>query len=134
MQPTAYLFFPGNCAEALKCYADVFGGEIIATMPASELPPEYPIPDDRKNWVLHATLKIGDGHLMASDDVFLDASPMAGCAVNVSLPSVEKAKAAFDALAQDGEIEMAFEPTFWAAGFGSLTDRFGIKWMIGTDE
>ena len=134
MQPSPYLFFNGNCAEAIAAYADIFGGRIEMTMLASEMPPEYPVPDDRKDWIMHASVRIGDGELMASDDVMGDAGPMSGCSVIVSLPTLNAAKAAFDKLAKDGEIEMAFEPTFWSAGFGTLTDRFGIRWMIGTDD
>jgi PhnB protein len=27
---------------------------------------------------------------------------------------------------------MAFAETFWSPGYGSLTDRFGIPWMVNT--
>ena len=37
-------------------------------------------------------------------------------------------------LADGGEIHMAFEPTFWGAGFGTLRDRFGTRWMVNCDE
>jgi len=43
-------------------------------------------------------------------------------------------QAAVDRLADGGTIEMPWAQTFWSAGFGTLTDRFGIKWMIGCDE
>jgi len=134
MKPSAYLFFNGNCAEAIAAYADIFAGEIVMTMPASDMPAEFPVPEDRKNWIMHATLRIGDGELMASDDVMGNSAPMAGCAVIVSLPTRDAAYTAFNRLAKGGMIQMAFEPTFWSKGFGTLTDRFGIKWMIGTDE
>ncbi len=134
MQPSPYVFFNGNCAEAIDAYADIFGGKIVMTMPASDMPPEYTVPEDRKDWIMHAAVQIGDGVLMASDDVTGEAGAMAGCSVIISLPSRDAAKAAFDRLAEGGETEMPFEATFWSSGFGTLTDRFGIKWMIGTDD
>ena len=134
MTPTPYLFFNGQCAEAVAAYAEIFGGEILAQLPASEMPSEYTVPDERKDWVMHATIKIGDGFLMASDSVMGEAAGMAGSSVMMSLPTVAEGKAAFDKLADGGEVEMAWAPTFWSAGFGTLTDRFGIKWMIGCDE
>ena len=33
-----------------------------------------------------------------------------------------------------GEVTMPWEPTFWSAGFGALRDKFGVGWMIGSDE
>jgi PhnB protein len=28
-------------------------------------------------------------------------------------------------------VVMPFGPTFWAKGFGMVTDRFGTPWMVG---
>ena len=133
MQPTPYLMFNGNCAEVMAAYAEIFGGtpEII---PASQMPPEIPVSEDRKGWVTHSSLKIGDGQLMASDNIFGTAAPMAGCSVMVSLATASEAQAVFTKLADGGTIGMPFAPTFWCAGFGTLTDRFGVHWMVGCDE
>ena len=134
MLPTPYLVFNGNCAEAIAAYADIFGGEVLDQMPASGMPPEYRVPEDRKGWIMHSRVRIGDGELMASDDIMGISSPMAGSSVMVSLPTAAEGKIAFDRLAEGGSVEMEWSPTFWAAGFGTLTDRYGIKWMIGCDE
>ncbi|ONF82281.1 hypothetical protein BXA16_09260 [Salmonella enterica subsp. enterica serovar Typhimurium] len=29
-----------------------------------------------------------------------------------------------------GQIEMDWQETFWAQGFGKVSDRFGVPWMI----
>ena len=29
-----------------------------------------------------------------------------------------------------GNIEMAWQETFWAHGFGKVTDKYGVPWMI----
>jgi len=128
-----YLFFNGTCREALRFYGEVFG-TTPEIMDASGMPPEYEVPEDRKGWVMHGHLAIGGGMLMASDNVTGTSPPMAGCAVQVNLPSAAEAKTVFDKLAEGGEITMPWTPTFWSAGFGTLTDRFGIPWMVGTDE
>ena len=36
----------------------------------------------------------------------------------------------FAALSAGGTVEMPLAPTFWSAGFGMVTDRFGTRWMI----
>ena len=63
-----------------------------------------------------------------------DAEAMSGCSVSLSLTTRDQAQSVYDRLAHGGEVQMPFAPTFWSAGFGTLTDRFGVKWMIGTDE
>ena len=40
------------------------------------------------------------------------------------------ADTAFNALAEDGQVQMPLQKTFWSPRFGMLTDRFGIGWMI----
>ncbi|WP_419907769.1 VOC family protein [Hoeflea sp.] len=134
MTPTPYLFFNGQCAEAIAAYAEIFGGEILEQMPASGMPPEIPVAEERKGWIMHSRMRIGDGELMASDNIMGESAQMDGSSVMLSFPTAAEGKAAFDQLAEGGEIQMAWEPTFWSAGFGTLTDRFGIRWMIGTDE
>ena len=44
MQPTPYLFFNGNCRDAIEAYVDILGAEIVSSMPASEMPPDFPVP------------------------------------------------------------------------------------------
>jgi len=40
MKINPYLMFQGNCEEAFKVYADVFGGKILAMMPHKGSPAE----------------------------------------------------------------------------------------------
>jgi PhnB protein len=37
-------------------------------------------------------------------------------------------------LAEDGKINMPFQKTFWSSGFGMAVDRFGIPWMVNTEQ
>jgi PhnB protein len=41
-----------------------------------------------------------------------------------------RAKRVFEALAVGGQVQMPFAKTFWAEGFGMLTDKFGVPWMV----
>ena len=134
MKPSPYLFFDGQCGEAIDTYADILGAEILDRMPASNMPPEYPVPEEKKDWVMHSRLKVGEGEIMASDNLFGEVPDMAGAAVMLSYETAAEGKAVYDKLADGGNVEMEWAPTFWCAGFGTLTDRFGVKWMIGCDE
>ena len=135
MRITPYIFFNGEGSEALDFYARVFGSKPVAVMRMSDAPPDMPIPEDRKNWIMHSELPVGSGRIFLSDDIMSNSGPMqGGCSIMVELPGADEARKVFDALAEGGEIRMEFQPTFWAAGFGTLTDRFGVRWMVGCEE
>jgi PhnB protein len=44
--------------------------------------------------------------------------------------SLEETDRLFAALAAGGAVEMPLQEMFWGGYFGSLTDRFGIRWMF----
>ncbi|MGI1663773.1 VOC family protein [Palleronia sp. KMU-117] len=136
MQPIPYLFFTDRCAEAMRFYADVFGSPEPEIMPFSAMPEDERtkmpgMPDDA---VMHASVRVGDGWLFASDDPSGSTPPMAGASVNVSLPNADEARRVFARLADGGEVRMPLEATFWTPAFGALTDRFGTRWMIMADS
>ena len=89
------------------------------------------VPEDA---VMHAAVKIGDGWIFASDDPSGQSSAMAGASVSVSLPTADEARRVFHRLAEGGEVRMPIEPTFWTPAFGTLSDRFGTRWMIMADN
>jgi len=59
---------------------------------------------------------------------------MAGCNVCVSLAGDDETRRVFDALAEGGVVRMPLSPMFWTSLFGTLTDRFGVRWMIMADS
>jgi len=67
MKPlTPYLFFNGNCREAMKFYQDCFGGKLDLITYADS--PKDACPQDAdKNEVMHAALRNDTFFLMASD-------------------------------------------------------------------
>ncbi|MBC6408716.1 MAG: VOC family protein [Rhodobacteraceae bacterium] len=117
----------------METYAAIFDAT-PEMMPASAMGDAFPVPDDKKDWIMHASLKIGAGDLMASDDIFGTSGAMQGASVMLSYPTVAEAKTIFEKLSDGSEITMPFAPTFWSLGFGTLTDRFGVHWMVGSDE
>ncbi|SEV87622.1 PhnB protein [Cognatiyoonia koreensis] len=134
MQIAPYLFFNGNARDAATFYADVFGVDVPEFMTMDGAPPEMNVPENRKGWIMHCTMQIGDYQLMMSDDFMANSPPMAGCNVQLNFETAAEGKRVFDALSAGGEVRMPWEPTFWSAGFGAFSDKFGVRWMIGTDE
>ena len=134
MNVSPYVFFNGDCATAFRRYHEILGGELqIMTM--ADLPEgEEGMPGAEPHHVMHASITLGDGWLMGSDDPTSDGGPKVGVAVTLAAPTVEEGARVFEALAEGGTTEMPFGPTFWSKGFGSCVDRFGVPWMVDTAE
>jgi PhnB protein len=133
MQLNPYLTFNGDCAEALKFYEQTFGGKIEALFTFAGSPAAEHVPPDWGNKVMHATLKVAGQAIMASDAPPGRYDKPRGLSVSISLIDRDKGEKIFNALAENGTVQMPFEKTFWASGFGMCVDRFGIPWMINCD-
>jgi PhnB protein len=133
MQLNPYLIFNGDCAEAFKFYEQTLGGKIEAMMPFAGTPASEHVPPDWSDKVLHATLKIDDQVLMASDAPPGQYKKPEGLSVSLSLNDRDKGERIFNALVENGTVVMPFEKTFWASGFGMCVDRFGIPWIVNCD-
>ena len=57
-----------------------------------------------------------------------------GFSVSLNLSDPAEAERIFQALAENGTVQMPLQQTFWAARFGMLIDQFGIPWMINCDQ
>ncbi len=130
-----YLFFNGNCAEAMRFYEKALGGKLEMMMKASEAPPEAgnPCPDGKgtTDGVLHACVMVEGRRLMASDWMSPEPYPgINGVSISLVYPSVEEAKRKFEALAAGGKVIMPLGKTFWIESFGMLTDKYGANWMV----
>ena len=130
-QIDCYLFFDGTCAEAMRFYASVVGGEMETMMTGADAPASEEMPAEARDQILHASLLLGDRRLMASDWMAPSPYPgMHGFAVPLGYRTVAEARRIFDQLSAGGSVTMPFEKTFWAEGFGMLVDRFGTPWMV----
>lgn len=132
-QLNPYLTFDGDCKAAIDFYHSILGGEITMQSTFAEMPPMdgMEIPDSHKDKIMHTTLVFDGCTLLASDS--MPGSPFNQgnhCHLSVYLPEKEKAVAAFNALAEGGQVTMPFNEVFWGGSFGSLVDKFGIAWMV----
>lgn len=129
MRLVPYLFFKGTCEAAMRRYAAILGSPEPEIMYARDAPEGET--SGMENAVMHSAIRVGDGWLYASD--FSQAEAMAGASVAVVSPTPEESRRVFDALAEGGEVEMPLAATSWSLGFGTLTDRWGTRWMIDTE-
>jgi PhnB protein len=136
MQIECYLFFDGNCEEALNFYAQCLGGKITTLMRFEGSPLEQQnLPPGWKQKVIHAHFQADGADFMASDGMpGAPATQYGGFAVSLYVEKdVDQARRMFDALAAGGQVTMPFAPPFWGGHFGMLKDRFGVPWMVSTE-
>jgi PhnB protein len=130
MQLNPYLLFNGNCEAAFKFYEQVLGGKIEAMMTHAGTPAEEHVPAEWRDKVLHARMTVGDTALMASDAPPGRYDQPKGFSVSITLKNVADGERIFNALAENGSVQMPFQQTFWSPGFGMCVDRFDIPWMV----
>lgn len=127
-----YLFFSGNCAEAFAFYGRAFGVE-PQVMTTADMPPgQEPMTGADASTVMHASIELNGAFLMGSDDPTGDDGAKAGFAVSYTASDAADANRVFAALAEGGTVTMPVSETFWSPGFGMLTDKFGVAWMVDT--
>lgn len=125
----SYLFFNGNCADAMRFYERTLGGK-LEMMKYSDGPPGQ-APAGSADRIMHARLQLDGRSLMASDaPAGMAMPPMASFSLSLSYPAADEARRIYDALAAGGQATKPLEQTFFAEAFGMLTDRFGTPWMV----
>ncbi len=130
---TPYISFPGNAAEAMAYYRDVFGGT-LDVMTYGDMPPMEGMPfTPPAEAVAHAQLEGGLLTLAGGDDLGESPQPLDSAVYSLMvLPdSVEEGRALIEKLTSTGaNIEMPFEPAPWGDHYGQVKDRFGVMWQI----
>ncbi len=128
-----YVFFNGNCEQAVEFYRKALGAEVQMVMrykESPEPPPPGMVPAGWDNKIMHTSFRIGETTVMASDGRSDEGPNFKGFSLALSVPTEREADRAFAALAEGGKVRMPLTKTFWSPRFGMLEDRFGIGWMI----
>lgn len=137
MAVDVYLNFNGNTREAVEFYAEAFGTEKPQIMTFGEAPqsPDYPLPEEAKNLVMHTRLNIEGSNVMFSD-VFPGMPFVAGNNISLAVVSknLDNIQTFFNKLKEGGKVGMELQETFWSKCYGQVTDKFGIEWQFNYDS
>lgn len=130
-----YIFFGGRCEEALEFYRNALGAETEALMRFSDSPEPHPgVAPGNESKVMHASFRIGDTRLMASDGRCEGTPGFDGFSLSITVPDDADAERVFQALSAGGKVEMPLTKTFWTSKFGMLEDKFGVGWMVSVEH
>ena len=134
MQLNPYLLFNGQCEEAFQFYERTLGAKIDCVLLHEGTPAEaHTAPEWRKK-VLHGRITLNGQTVMASDCQPECYAQPKGFSLNLGYQDPGEAEGVFRALAEDGQVQMPIQETFWAVRFGMVVDRFGIPWMINCEK
>lgn len=144
IQTTTHLNFRGDARQALEFYQSVFGGNTVLNtyadfgMPA-ELPGAdkivfglvtaengfrvmgYDIPGESEGTIAGGGSTRRENNTTITDQAFF---------VAIESDVLEELQGYWDALAVDAIIIEPLAASAWSAGFGMLTDQFGVTWSV----
>lgn len=142
----AHLNFTGEARAALEYYAVVFGGRaVVRTYGDFGMPAGLPDTDR----VVHGQVVGAGGFtVMAYDVPSSEAALQAGATrrengttitdrpffLALQAATLGEAIGHWDALAEGASVVEPLAASAWSAGFGMLTDRFGVVWAISVVE
>jgi PhnB protein len=127
---TPYLFFDGNCHQAMEFYKTCFGGE-LTVLRVKDSPAKDQMPPLQQDKTLNARLRSGSLEISASDWLRLDETRIPGNTVCLYLSggSVKELTSLFNKLSEEGEVTDPFKEMFFGV-YGALNDKFGVRWMF----
>ncbi len=144
IQTTTHLNFRGDARAALGFYQSVFGGHLVINTYADfGMPADVPGSDK----VVFGLVAAENGFRVMGYDIpgQTEGSIAGGGStrrennttvtdqalfVSISSDSLDELRGYWDALAIDAVIVEPLAASAWSAGFGMLTDRFGVTWSI----
>lgn len=132
----AYITMDGTGKEAIDFYKEALDAEVLGVQTFGDLPenPEFALPVEAKNRILHAQIQIGNTYFMLSDTFPgqpIETGPQVH--VCVTLEDSGKSKDIFEKLQQGGKMLMPLQETHWSPSYGQVQDKFGITWQISTN-
>lgn len=133
MKIQPYLYFNGRCEEAMAFYRDKLGAKSDMMMRFRESPdpiPEGMIPPGSEDKVMHASFRIGESTIFASDGSCQGTGSFQGISLSLEVANAAEADRVFADLADGGQVQMPIGPTFFSPRFGMVADRFGVSWMV----
>ena len=135
---STYLNFDGKTEEAFEFYKSVFGtdyiGGIVRMNQAPPMDGMPPLAEGEQNLVMNVQLPITGGHVLMGTDTLESFGHKLiegnNFHINVQPDTRDEADQLFASLAAGGTVSIPLSEQFWGDYFGSLTDKYGVQWMV----
>lgn len=127
------LTFNTSCAEALEFYSRVFNTipqevHTYGDIPEADI---EQMNEDQRQKIMYSELTIHDQTIMLWDDLLeYDVEPGNRIIIQLSFTEKEEFQRVYQALSEDGVVEMEPQATFFNPYYAEVTDPFGVNWML----
>lgn len=132
-----YLIFDGTCEEAFNFYKSIFGGEFTYLGRFKDMPPMKGVPafeNEAGERIMHVSLPVSHETMLMGSDSGGEWGPKlqvgSNFSISVTAESKTDADRLFSGLSDGGKVTVQMGDTFGGSYFGSLTDKFGVNWMV----
>jgi PhnB protein len=134
INPSLSLSFKGQCEAAFKFYERCLGGKIAFMLRWGDSPMAEEARPEWRDKILHGRITVGGVDLIGADGVPEKYEQPKGFSILLGIEDAADAERVFHALAENGNVQMPIQKTFWALRYGAVTDQFGIPWEINCEE
>ncbi|MDF2961288.1 MAG: 3-demethylubiquinone-9 3-methyltransferase [Paenibacillus sp.] len=131
-----YLTMNGNAKEAIQFYEKALDAKVLFISTFGNQPenPQFSLPAYAKDLVAHARIKVGETDLMFSDNFPAQPHRIGNqVTICISTNDSEKSKQFYEALQQDGQVNMPLQKTSFSPAYAMVTDKFGVTFKIYTE-
>jgi PhnB protein len=137
---STYLNFATQTEEAFNFYKSIFGTEFVGDISRmGDAPPQPGQPElseADKKLIMHIELPIVGDHILhgtdAPESMGFTVDQGNNVYIMLELDNRRDADHYFAALSEGATIEMPLSEQFWGDYFGSLIDKYGVRWMFNT--
>lgn len=132
---SSYINLNGNAKEAIDFYQGIFGGTVDSDTFGEfnkKSDGAMPMSAEDADKIMHAQLTTDHFELMISDvpSTWPETSLTSNIVLALNGDDESVLQGYWDKLAQGGKITQPLESAPWGDKFGSLTDKFGVNWMV----
>src|SRR5688572_27178970 len=102
-----YLFFNGNCEQAIEFYRKALGAEVEMMLRFKDSPEPTPpgmLAPGYESKIMHASFRVGQTTVMASDGCGNEKTDFQGFSLSLAVTSEAEADRFFNALAEGGKV------------------------------
>lgn len=134
---TPNIRFNGECKDALNLYEKAFNGKVTLLFHFCDADPSdmciENLSDTEKMYVYHSEMIIGNQRFFFSDDL-KESRRGQNVSMSITFDNPEDVKAAYEILIEGGVAINPLMETTYSSCFGSLIDKFGMRWELMTEN
>jgi PhnB protein len=112
----------------------LLGGKIVTMLSYADSPMAEQVSPEWRDKIVHARLTLVGSMLTGVDIRPEQYQRPQGFYVLADIAEPVDAERVFRALAENGEVRMPIQQTFWSVRFEVVVDRFGIPWEISCGQ